>query len=158
MTLKCTVELASKSNVDASTSIATSAALPISIPPAPSNANTVPAPISIPPAVAVTAIASVAVPAVLVVDHFSLPAVPCGVHIVSTAPFKPTLTVCPSTTLISIDPADESRLIAPVVSTSRSPAFISTFPPVVVISISLPPPPAIVTAEPLRAKVPADLK
>ena len=64
------VPLASISNAAESISIATSAALPISIPPVPSNANTVPAPISIPPAVAVTAIASVAVPAVLVVDHF----------------------------------------------------------------------------------------
>ena len=51
------------SNVDASISMATSFVLPISIPLAPSNANTPEASISIPPAVALISIALVPVPA-----------------------------------------------------------------------------------------------
>ena len=62
------------------------------------------------------------VPAVLITEYSSLPAVPCGAMICSTPPFRPILTVCPSTTLMSIEPADESKLIAPAASISIPPA------------------------------------
>ena len=96
-----------------------------------------------PPATALNKIAPAAsepsvVPAVLIVDHNSLPAVPCGDHIVSTAPFKPTLTVCPSTTLMSMEPADESKLIA-------ADALMSTPPAVAVRPIAAAPVPASFT-------------
>jgi len=69
--------LASKSKAIESISIAASAVLPISIPLVPSSANTPPAFISTPPAVAVTAIASVASPVVLINYIFSLAGVSC---------------------------------------------------------------------------------
>ena len=66
------------------------------------------------PAVAVIAIASAAVPAVLVNEIFSLPAVPWGVKTISVAPFLPNLSVWPSAKLgaITILPAVASSEIA----------------------------------------------
>ena len=64
----------------------------------------------IPPAVAVSAIAPLSVPEVLVRENVSFAAVPCGEIIISTAPFLPSLSVCPSAKVeaIEIEPDDDS--------------------------------------------------
>ena len=65
---------------------------------------------STPPAVEVNAIALSAVPEVLVRENVSFAGVPCGEIIISTAPFLPSLSVCPSAKVeaIEIEPADDS--------------------------------------------------
>ena len=152
------------SNVEASMSIATSLVLPISIPLAPSNANTPEASISIPPAVALISIALVPVPAEFTDNIWAPPPTAAKVKFLASP-----VTVILELSVPSIDTVVESRVKPAEVSISNVEASISIATSLVLpISIPLAPskantpeasisiPPAVALISIALAPVPAE--
>ena len=109
---------------------------------APSASNTISPPASkvIPPTLEAIEIASVAVPALLVNEIFSLPAVPWGVKIISVAPFLPNFNVWPSANVEPnvIEPEEVSKEISPLVSMSRVVTpdnVVDPVPPICIVAV-----------------------